>query len=71
MCERRDELKAQIQANKAEIERHVSTIEGLRLELEQSRIANEKGKELQAEHCGPKTLESNVALQFLTSSFQI
>ena len=49
MCERRDELKAQVQGKKGEIERQMSTIERLRKELEQCRSASEKVNKLQAQ----------------------
>ena len=42
----RDALQAQIEANKAETERYIATVEQLRLELEQSR---EEAKKMQAQ----------------------
>ena len=45
----RDSLKAQIEANKAETEQYINTVEQLRSELEQSRAAGEEAKQLQAQ----------------------
>ena len=61
MCEHRDALKAQIEANKAETERmliqvkegeaerYMLTVQQLRLELKQSHRVCEEGKQLQAQ----------------------
>ena len=42
-------MEAQIEANKAEIEQYIATVEQLRLELEQSRRACAEAKQLQAQ----------------------
>ena len=48
-CEHRDALKAQIEANKNEIEQYVGIVEQLRSELEQGRKVADEAKQLQAQ----------------------
>ena len=49
MYKRRDALKAQIEANKNEIEQYVVIVEQLRSELEQGRKIADEAKQLQAQ----------------------
>ena len=49
MYKRRDALKAQIEANKNEIEQYVVIVEQLRSELEQGRTIADEAKQLQAQ----------------------
>ena len=45
----RDALKAQLEANRAQIKQYITTVEQLRLALDQSLAAGEEGKQLQAQ----------------------
>ena len=50
MCHpNRDALKAQLEANGAQIKQYITTVEQLRLALDQSLAAGEEGKQLQAQ----------------------
>ena len=50
MCHpNRDALKAQLEANRAQTEQYINTVEQLRLKLQQSLAAGEEAKQLQAQ----------------------